>query len=111
MGVDASMLKGVSRWYGISAILVVFLVCGLLRLNDLSLYTPDSIRYVIWGNSLSHGNGFADDTEPDVQRFVEHAPLYPVLIAPVEFFFPRSLVAVKVVTICWGTAGLLLCYL
>ncbi len=99
---------GRSSWYAIALILGAFLLAGILRLNDLSLYSPDSIRYVIWGNSLASGKGFVDDTQPEVQQFVEHAPFYSVLLAPVELFFPRSLTAVKVATILWGMLALYL---
>ena len=42
----------------------LFFFAGLMRLNDLSLYT-DSDRYVIWGTSLAHGNGFVDGIVSD----------------------------------------------
>ena len=84
----------------------LFLAAGFLRLNDLSLYTPDSSRYLIWGNSLAHGHGYLDDTQPDADRVVIHAPLYALLIAPVEFIFPLSLTAVKIWTLLWGVAAL-----
>jgi tetratricopeptide (TPR) repeat protein len=93
---------------------IVFFICSLfvaaaiLRLNDLSLYTPDCTRYVIWGNALAHGQGFVDTTLPDVDRFVVHAPLYALLIAPVELLFPGSLVAVKIWSILWGVVALIL---
>jgi tetratricopeptide (TPR) repeat protein len=90
-------------------ICAVFLAAGILRLNDLSLYSPDSIRYVIWGTSIAAGKGFVDDTQPDPVRYVVHAPLYSVLLAPVHFFFPDSLYAAKVYTLFWG--GVVLCLL
>ena len=89
----------------------LFVAAGLLRLNDLSLYTPDCTRYVIWGNALAHGHGLVDATMPDADRFVVHAPLYTVLIAPVEVLFPGSLVAVKIWTLLWGVAALILFHL
>lgn len=88
------------------AICMLFGAAGLLRLNDLSLYTPDSTRYMIWGNSLAHGKGFLDDTQPDPDRFVLHAPFYSILIAPVEYLFPLSLPAVKVYTLLLGIVAL-----
>ena len=88
----------------------LFLLAGILRLNDLSIYTPDSSKYLIWGNSLAHGKGFTDDTQPSVDRFVVNAPLYAVLIAPVEYFFPGSVIAVKVWTLLFGLLALVLFY-
>jgi tetratricopeptide (TPR) repeat protein/4-amino-4-deoxy-L-arabinose transferase-like glycosyltransferase len=83
---------------------------GILRLNDLSIYTPDSTRYIIWGNSIAHGSGFLDATRPEADRSVTHAPFYAVLIAPVELFFPLSVMAVKVWTLLFGVACVVLFY-
>ena len=102
-----SSLKGHG---GLVFICLLFLASGILRLNDLSLYTPDSTRYVIWGNSLAQGKGFLDATQPDPNRYVVHAPLYSVLLAPAEFFFPLSLIAVKVWTLLWGILAVVLLY-
>ena len=81
---------------------IVFFVMGIARINDLTLYTPDSIRYLIWGNSLAHGHGFVDDTQPDPDRYVVHAPLVSVLLVPVEALFPRSVEAAKVLIVLFG---------
>lgn len=93
---------------GLVVICLLFFSAGLLRLNDLSLYTPDSTRYMIWGHSLAEGKGFLDDTQPEPDRFVLHAPLYPLLIAPVEFLFPLSLTAVKIYTLMLGAGAIIL---
>ncbi|MEX2115471.1 MAG: tetratricopeptide repeat protein [Bacteroidota bacterium] len=91
-------------------LLVVFLAGGLSRLNDLSVYT-DSTRYLIWGHSLAQGSGFVDATRPVPTRFVMNAPLYSVLLVPVEVIFPLSLTAAKIWTTLWAAAGLLLFFL
>ena len=91
-------------------ICLVFFAAGILRLNDLSFYTPDSSRYLIWGNSLAHGKGFIDETLPDPDPYVVHAPLYPLLIAPVEVFAPYSVVAVKAWTLLWGIVAIVFAY-
>jgi len=87
-----------------------FLILGLFRLNDLSLYT-DSTRYLIWGHSLSELRGFVDDTQVVESRFVMNAPLYPLLLAPVQFVFPLSITAAKIWTLLWGASGLVLFFL
>ena len=84
-----------------------FVVLGLLRLNDTSLYT-DSTRYVIWGTSFSHAKGFVDATQPDPERYVVNAPLYSVVLSPILLFFPNSLVAAKVWTLLLGVLALVL---
>ncbi|MEX2191642.1 MAG: hypothetical protein WEB33_13150 [Bacteroidota bacterium] len=91
----------------LAALLIVFLAGGLMRLNDLSVYT-DSTRYLIWGHSISQGDGFTDATRPVPTHFVMNAPLYPVLLAPVEVFFPLSLTAAKIWTLLWAAGGLVL---
>jgi tetratricopeptide (TPR) repeat protein/4-amino-4-deoxy-L-arabinose transferase-like glycosyltransferase len=95
---------------GLIIISVVFFCIGLLRLNDLSLLNPDSSRYLIWGNSIAHGSGFVDNTQPEPEYFVIQAPLYPIIIAPVELFFPFSQTAVKIWTLLWGVAVVVLFY-
>ena len=88
----------------------IFLILGLFRINDLSLYT-DSTRYLIWGHSLSEFKGFVDDTQPIHNRFVMNAPLYPVLLVPAQWIFPFSVEAAKVWTLLWGCAAAALFFL
>jgi tetratricopeptide (TPR) repeat protein len=68
----------------------------------MSVYTPDSARYLIWANSLANAEGFKDATTPEPTRYVVHAPLYPILLAPGAFFFPNSVVTAKVTTLLIG---------
>jgi tetratricopeptide (TPR) repeat protein len=89
----------------------LFVVLGVLRINDLFLYTPDGARYLVWGNSIAHGEGYVDDTQPEPLRFVIHAPLYPALLAPVELFFPMNVAGAKAWTLLWGLLALGLLYL
>src|SRR5579862_6728880 len=91
-------------------LLILFFAAGLLRLNHISLYSPDSAWYVVLGNSIAHGKGFLDDTKPYPDRNVLNAPLYSVLIAPVEVVFPRSLLAVKIWTLLWGCGAIAALY-
>lgn len=102
------LLRG---YRGIALIVLLFLLAGALRINDVSLYTPDSSRYLIWGNAVAHGRGFVDDTQPDPDRFVINAPLYAALIAPVETIFPLSITAVKCWTLGWGALSVVLFFL
>ncbi|HZY10628.1 MAG TPA: hypothetical protein VFF29_05690 [Bacteroidota bacterium] len=104
------LFRSVKGQAGLFLLCSLFLSLGILRLNDLSLYTPDSSRYVIFGNSLAHGKGFVDDSQPVPQRFSINPPLYPLLLAPIEFFFPMSLIAVKIWTLIFGLTALVLFY-
>lgn len=75
------------KYSAIFLICSLFLLIGIMRINDLTLYTPDSVRYLIWGNSIAQEQGFVDNTLPDPDKYVVHAPLIAVVIAPVELFF------------------------
>ena len=107
----AVIIASLKNHIAIVIISVLFVGAGLLRMNDLSLYSPDSTRYMIWGNSLAQGKGFLDSTQPDPDRTVVHAPLYSILIVPIEYFFPLSHTAVKIWTLCFGVLALVLLYL
>ncbi len=96
---------------GILLICFIFFILGTLRLNDRSLLTPDSCQYLIWGNSLAHGKGFIDETHPIPDKFVNHGPLYSLLIAPIELVTPLSLPAVKLWTLLFGIMSIVFCYL
>lgn len=91
------------------AAVALFFLLGLARTNDLSLYT-DSTRYLIWGNSVAHGKGFVDDTQPVPEHYIVNAPFYAVFLAPVLLLFPMSLMAAKVWTLLWGAFALILLY-
>src|ERR1041385_8977787 len=96
--------------FAIISFCLVFFLLGLFAINELSIYTPDSARYLIWSNSLAHVEGYIDRTTPDPERYVIHAPLYSLILAPVERFFPYSFIAAKVVTLCFALLMLFLFY-
>jgi tetratricopeptide (TPR) repeat protein/4-amino-4-deoxy-L-arabinose transferase-like glycosyltransferase len=87
-----------------------FIVIGVLSLNDTTLYTPDSPRYLIWARSLASFEGYKDISNPDPSRYVIHAPLYPLLLAPLAWLFTNILVPAKVLTIFFGVALIVLFY-
>ena len=93
-----------------TAVVVFSAAAGLLRMNDLSLFT-DSTRYVIWATSLSNANGWIDETTPDPNRFVVNAPFYPLLIAPSQWIEQNSLAAAKSMTLLYGLAAIALFFL
>lgn len=92
----------------ISTIIIIYLVCGYLSVNNLNLYTPDSTRYYIWTQSLSNLEGFKDSTLPEPKKYVIHAPFYSLLMSPVALIFPDNLIAIKLATILIASLGLLL---
>lgn len=100
------------RKYHIGAVIlaILFLVAGMYSLNTLLLYTPDSARYVAWANSLSYFNGFTDNTSPEASRYVVHAPLYPVLLAPIAYWAPSDIAALKALNIFIAAAIMMLIF-
>ena len=89
---------------------MLFFLAGTLALNQMLVYTPDSARYIAWANSLAHFEGYIDRTAPEPVRYVIHAPLYPLLIAPVALVFPGSVIAPKLITLSFGVLSLALFY-
>ena len=77
----------------------IFLAFSLWIVNDCILYTPDSARYIIWAQSLASFDGFHDATSPESTRYVVHAPLYPILLAPLGWIFTHIVVPAKILTI------------
>ncbi|MFQ5798249.1 MAG: tetratricopeptide repeat protein [Bacteroidota bacterium] len=99
-----ALLRDFRLWF----LCVLFLAVGILSLNDTIIYTPDSARYLAWARSLAHFEGFKDATGPEPSRYVIHAPLYPVLLAPLARFFPYDVVAAKSLTVGFGLLTLIL---
>ncbi|OGU70717.1 MAG: hypothetical protein A3H45_08145 [Ignavibacteria bacterium RIFCSPLOWO2_02_FULL_55_14] len=97
-----------SRW--VLAVCLLVLIAGALSLNDALLYTPDSARYLVWAKSLSTFNGFLDDTSPEPVRYVVHAPLYPLLLAPVAWIWPWGVEGAKAWTLLMALGALWLFY-
>lgn len=92
-------------------ICVAFIVVGILSLNDTMLYTPDCPKYLIWAKSLAAMEGFKDTSNPEPVRYVVHAPLFPILLAPLAWFFSNITVPAKMLTLLFGVALILLFYL
>ncbi|MBI3786782.1 MAG: glycosyltransferase family 39 protein, partial [Ignavibacteriales bacterium] len=86
----------------------LFLLIGSLCLNDMFIYTPDSARYLIWAKSLAHFEGYKDTSVLEPARYVVHAPLYSLLLAPVAGLFPNSVIAAKYFTLLLGGLMLML---
>lgn len=94
----------------LGSIILLFIVSGFYSINNLLLYTPDSARYVAWANSLAQFNGFTDTTAPETTRYVVHSPLYPLLLSPIAFFAPNSIVALKILNLFIGAAVMIVLF-
>lgn len=103
-------LAPIADWKFLS-IAGLFLLVGLLALNDAQIYNPDSTRYLVWARSLSEFRGFEDLSIPEPLHYVVHAPLYPVLLVPAAVLAPYSIVTAKIFTLLTGVFLLVLAYL
>lgn len=97
--------------YRVWLVCLMFVIIGAFALNDTMLYTPDSPRYLIWAKSLASFEGFKDLTSPETERYVVHAPLYSVLLAPVAWLTSNVILGAKILTLFMGVVVLLLFYL
>ncbi|NUN68736.1 MAG: hypothetical protein HUU02_03395 [Bacteroidetes bacterium] len=91
-----------------SILILLFIVTAAFSVTQTSSYTPDSARYEIWARSIAAGEGFVDTTDPEAPRYVVHAPLYPVLIAPFAWLLPLTPYALKFGTLIITAVMLLL---
>lgn len=96
-----------SEIYFLIILSAFFLLAGYFRLNELSI-TTDSTRYIIWGTSISNGKGFMDLTTPIPSTYVPNAPLYALILTPLMFFFPMSILASKILSLVAGAMALIL---
>lgn len=99
------------RDFRIWLLAAAFIVIGVLSLNDGMLYTPDSPRYLIWARSLASFIGFKDMSNPDPTQYVVHAPFYPLMLAPLGWFFSNMIIPAKVFTVFSGAILVVLFYL
>lgn len=88
----------------------LFLLIGILSLNDVLIYTPDSARYLIWAKSLAQWRGFEDLSIAEPFHYVVHAPLYSVYLIPSALISPDSVESAKVFTLLAGLVLLGLFY-
>jgi tetratricopeptide (TPR) repeat protein len=107
---NATIKNFVQRFSGILLVCLIFFSIGVSTLNVMLLYTPDSARYLIWAHSLARFEGFKDSSEPEVVRYVVHAPLYSVFLAPGTWFSPQSVPFAKFLTLLTGCIALFLFY-
>ena len=92
------------------AIISGFFILGVMRLNDLSIYT-DSTRYIIWGNAFAHGHGLIDNTQPETESYIVNAPFFAVILSPVFLFFPFSVLAAKIGTLTLASLAVFLLFI
>jgi len=110
---DTRKINSWSVWFGdvrIWVLCLCFLAAGILSLNDVFLYTPDSARYLLWSDSLASLRGFVDDSGPDPVSYVVHAPLYPFFLMPASFMSTGNVSVAKSLQLAYTVFFLILLY-
>jgi tetratricopeptide (TPR) repeat protein/4-amino-4-deoxy-L-arabinose transferase-like glycosyltransferase len=98
------------RYPELLAIVLLFSAAAGSAVTDDLIYTPDSARYVVWAKSIADGEGFTDRTAPEPSRYVVHAPLYSVVMAPVAAAAHDDITALKYATVALGAVLLVLLF-
>ncbi|MFZ1978556.1 MAG: hypothetical protein WAV76_11430, partial [Bacteroidota bacterium] len=70
------MKKFIKPEFALVLLCILFFAAGLISLNTMIVYNPDSARYLVWANSLAKFSGYMDASGPELSRYVVHAPLY-----------------------------------
>lgn len=84
---------------------------GLLRFNSLQLGASyDDAHYIILAESLSSGQGYQLINFPNPQIERAFPPGWPILLAPLTFFFPGNYAVLKLFSLMLWLASLLLLY-
>ncbi len=83
------------RYLGITILCGLFFLLGICSLSNMIIYTPDSARYLVWANSLAHGEGLQDLSAPEPICYVVHAPMYPIFTCSGSFFLSTKCVCGK----------------
>ncbi|HUI64224.1 MAG TPA: glycosyltransferase family 39 protein, partial [Bacteroidota bacterium] len=104
-------LRGRNDWILLGLLCALFVTECALVLNDTIMYSPDSVNYLVWAQSLAALKGFTNDLGPSAEHYVFNAPLYPLLLAPVVGVFSGSVIAAKLATLAAGVLTLALYYL
>ncbi|MBI2618863.1 MAG: hypothetical protein HYW57_02160, partial [Ignavibacteriales bacterium] len=88
----------------------VTVTVSVLSMTDVFVYTPDSARYLIWGQSLARFEGYVDKSGPETARYVVHAPLFSLFLVP-ALWVSSPIIAAKAVNIVFVILVLVLMFL
>ncbi|MBI5943816.1 MAG: hypothetical protein HY864_05565 [Chloroflexi bacterium] len=97
--------------YFLAFFMVVSAGLGLLRFDSLQLGASyDDAHYIILAESLSSGQGYQLINFPNPQIERAFPPGWPLMLAPLTFFFPGDYSALKIFTLILWLATLPLIY-
>jgi len=104
----APWVRGLS-WALIAAVLLLALVQMIRALN--ALPAADDSLYMALATSLIETGELRNIHRVSAPVHTLAPPLWPALLAPWVHVFGRNVVLLKILTMCWGLAALLLAYL
>ena len=90
-----------------AAIIILLGFMYLLALNPLLGINGDNAKYIILAKSIVSGNGFRIISSPDKPPETTYGFGYPLLIAPAVYFFPDSVIALKLISVFFAVAVLI----
>ncbi len=101
-----------THWHDLALALLclAFALVASQSLHTLLLYTPDSADYLGWAQSLSRFQGFRLPFDVEPGLYVSNAPLYALLLTPLEWLFPLNVIAAKTLSLALGIVLLGLFY-
>src|SRR5215831_4506527 len=92
----------------LAAIVVAFGIVGGLRLNRFCLLEPDSPGYLFGAASLASLDGYRDIDHPGRPLHTFRPPGLPLLLVPLAWTFPYSVLAAKIALLALAMGALVL---
>gem|GEM_PF-1588753 len=94
--------------------LPIMLICiaalYLSAINNGLYLWGDNVHYIVVGKALATGQGFTDIHYPGNPPFTFPIPIFPLLLAPVIFFFDYDLMPLKLLVALFGIGACFLFY-
>ena len=93
---------------GLVALLLAFAIAAALRLNGFCLLEPDSPSYLIGAKSIASFQGYRDLDRPNAPPHTFRPPGLPLLLVPLAWVAPYSVVGAKLLVIAFALASIVL---
>lgn len=100
---ESDRVPRVSVWPRVALGLLLFgiMITGGMRLNNCDLFNPDSPRYLLYAQGMAETGDYRAIDSPGAPLYTWRPPGLPLLLVPVLWIFPYSVVAAKcVVLLC-----------
>jgi tetratricopeptide (TPR) repeat protein len=99
--------SGWTTW-GTAALLGAFALSGAFRLNGFCLLEPDSPEYLFGARSLASLDGYREIDRPGEPVHTLRPPGLPVLLIPLSWIAPFSVVGAKLIVLAFALAAIVL---